>query len=71
MYDGVVVRDPEENVSGIEIPSFESLIADSCKLQYLNSLLPRLKKEGHRVLIFCQMTKMMDILEEYLQRKKY
>ena len=44
-----------ENPSEIEIPSFESMIADSAKLSYLNKLLPRLKAEGHRVLIFCQV----------------
>lgn len=54
--DGIYQRDPQENLSQIEIPSFESLIADSCKLQYLNNLLPRLKANGHRVLIFCQVS---------------
>jgi chromatin-remodeling ATPase INO80 len=57
--------------SFIEIPDFSSLIADSSKLNYLDGLLAKLKKEDHRVLIFCQMTKMMDILEDYLMRKKY
>jgi hypothetical protein len=53
--DGIYARDPQENLSNIEIPSFESLIADSCKLQYLNTLMPKLKAGGHRVLIFCQV----------------
>ena len=34
-------------------------------------MLAKLKKNKHRVLIFCQMTKMLDILEDYLMRKKY
>ena len=39
---------------------------ESCgKLQLLHKLLIRLKAEGHRVLIFTQMTRMMDILEDY------
>jgi len=34
-------------------------------------LLTRLYSEGHRVLIFCQMTRMLDILEEYMSKKRY
>lgn len=55
----------------IEIPDYMSLIADSTKLKYLDRLLVNLKKNNHRCLIFCQMTKMMDILEDYLAKKKY
>lgn len=36
------------------------------KLQVLTSLLRNLKDEGHRCLIFTQMTKMLDILEAFL-----
>lgn len=35
----------------------------------LIQLLPRLKEQGSRVLIFCQMTRMLDILEDYLRSK--
>ena len=39
---------------------------ESCgKMQLLHKLLIRLKHEGHRVLIFTQMTRMLDILEDY------
>lgn len=55
----------------IQIPSFASMINDSSKLKYLDQLLKKLKAEGHRVLIFCQMTKMIDILEEYVLRVGY
>lgn len=71
LQKGVFEFAGDESSMFIEIPSFESLIADSCKLQYLDTLLPRLKKAGERVLIFCQMTKMLDLLEEYLARKQY
>jgi chromatin-remodeling ATPase INO80 len=37
----------------------------------LDILLARLKRDGHRVLIFCQMTKMIDILEDFMNKKKY
>ncbi|KAI9775977.1 MAG: hypothetical protein M1839_000676 [Geoglossum umbratile] len=39
----------------------------SGKMILLNKLLDRLKEEGHRVLIFCQMVKMLDILSDYLK----
>ena len=37
----------------------------------LEKLLPKLKAGGHRVLIFSQMVKMLDILEDYLIRRQY
>ena len=55
----------------IEFPTIHSLISESSKLRTLDNLLKRLKKQKHRVLIFCQMTKMMNIIEDYLQFKKY
>jgi SNF2 family DNA or RNA helicase len=39
---------------------------DSGKLQTLAVLLARLKREGHKCLIFTQMSKMLDILEVFL-----
>lgn len=36
---------------------------DSGKLQTLDILLKRLRAENHRVLLFAQMTKMLNILE--------
>jgi len=41
----------------------EMLVADGGKLSVLDSLLSRLKAEHHRVLIYSQMTRMIDILE--------
>jgi SNF2 family DNA or RNA helicase len=32
-------------------------------------MLDKLKEKGHRVLIFSQMTKLLDLLEDYLQFK--
>ncbi|KAI9683179.1 MAG: hypothetical protein M1829_005970 [Trizodia sp. TS-e1964] len=45
----------------------QSLITSSGKMMLLDVLLTRLKKEGHRVLIFSQMVKMLDILGDYLK----
>ncbi|KAI3455806.1 hypothetical protein Pfo_012469 [Paulownia fortunei] len=43
----------------------EMRIKASAKLTLLHSMLKLLHKEGHRVLIFSQMTKLLDILEDY------
>lgn len=40
-----------------------SLIMDAGKLYVLDTLLSQLKAGGHRVLIYSQMTKMIDLLE--------
>jgi SWI/SNF-related matrix-associated actin-dependent regulator of chromatin subfamily A member 5 len=40
------------------------------KMIMLDKLLPRLKKEGSRVLLFCQMTRMLDIMEDYCRFKR-
>ena len=41
-----------------------------CKqFKLLDRMLPRLKREGHKVLIFSQMTKLLDILEDFLIAK--
>ena len=50
---------------------FQSLISSSGKMVLLDKLLPKLKSGGHRVLIFSQMVRMLDILEDYLVRKQY
>ncbi|XP_024393478.1 protein CHROMATIN REMODELING 4 isoform X4 [Physcomitrium patens] len=44
----------------------EMRIKASAKLTLLHSMLRHLKRGGHRVLIFSQMTKLLDILEEYM-----
>ena len=41
----------------------DMFIADCAKLQVLDRLLRDLKAGGHRVLIYSQMTKMIDLLE--------
>jgi SNF2 family DNA or RNA helicase len=61
----------DEDRSLVEIVDFASLVADSAKLKYLDTKLSSLKRNGHRVLIFCQMTKMLDILEDFMTKKKY
>lgn len=44
----------------------KTLISASGKMLLLDRVLPRLLQEGHKVLIFSQMTSMLDIIEDYL-----
>ncbi|PSN37765.1 Chromodomain-helicase-DNA-binding protein Mi-2 [Blattella germanica] len=48
-----------------------ALTKASGKLVLLSTMLRKLKEQGHRVLIFSQMTKMLDILEDYLEGEGY
>merc|ERR1719312_2146525 len=43
----------------------EHIVQNSGKLVILDKLLPRLQEQGSRVLIFTQMTRVLDILEDY------
>eukprot|EP00257_Ricinus_communis_P025348 XP_025012762.1 probable ATP-dependent DNA helicase CHR12 [Ricinus communis] len=45
----------------------EEIIRAAGKFELLDRLLPKLRATGHRVLLFSQMTRLMDILEIYLQ----
>lgn len=49
--------------SNIQIPDKQTLISDAGKLAYLDGLLARLKSQNHRVLIYSQMTRVIDLLE--------
>mmetsp|Transcript_33130 Transcript_33130/g.37226 ORF Transcript_33130/g.37226 Transcript_33130/m.37226 type:complete len:1363 (+) Transcript_33130:107-4195(+) len=44
-----------------------SLIERSGKLEILAKILPLWKKQGHRVLIFCQWRKMLDIIMDFVK----
>lgn len=48
-----------------------ALIQSSGKMVLTDKLLPKLRENGHRVLIFSQMVKLLDILEDYLIFRKY
>ena len=49
----------------------EEMVRASGKLKLLDRLLPKLQKAGHRVLLYSQMTRLMDILEVYLQTNEF
>ncbi|KIV88307.1 hypothetical protein PV10_08001 [Exophiala mesophila] len=44
-----------------------ALVTSSGKMMLLDQLLTKLKRDGHRVLIFSQMVKMLDILGDYME----
>ncbi|KAL3688989.1 hypothetical protein R1sor_015298 [Riccia sorocarpa] len=53
----------------VTYPPVEELLRQCGKLKLLERLLLHLKARGHKVLIFSQMTRMLDILEYYLQER--
>ena len=52
-------------------PFGEHLVEQSGKLTLLDKLLPRLQSQGSRVLIFSQMTRLLDILEDYCAMRSH
>ncbi|BFZ59342.1 Putative DNA helicase ino80 [Saitoella coloradoensis] len=57
--------------NNIRVPSLDRFIADSGKLAKMDQLLRKLHSEGHRVLVFFQMTRMIDLVEEYLAYRNW
>lgn len=68
---GLSACSPINGWSNIIVPDKQTLVTDAGKLSVLDSLLRRLKEQGHRVLIYSQMTKMIDLLEEYMYHRKH
>ncbi|XP_056606446.1 chromodomain-helicase-DNA-binding protein 1-like [Triplophysa dalaica] len=62
LFDGV---EPEPFEMG------EHLMEASGKLSLLDPMLAYLQEGGHRVLLFSQMTRMLDILQDYLEYRGY
>lgn len=58
-------------LSKMQVPDGKRLIYDSAKLARLDILLQELKAGDHRVLVYFQMTRMMDLMEEYLIYRQY
>jgi DNA helicase INO80 len=58
-------------LSSMRVPAIKRLVVDSAKLARLDDLLRELKDGGHRVLVYFQMTRMMDLVEEYLIYRQY
>lgn len=52
-------------------PLGDHLVENCGKLHMLDKLLKRLKERGSRVLIFTQMTRVLDILEDFMHMREY
>ncbi|KAF8861983.1 hypothetical protein BDZ45DRAFT_234600 [Acephala macrosclerotiorum] len=61
----------KQRFTNITVPSMRRFVTDSGKLAKLDELLFKLKEEGHRVLLYFQMTRMIDLMEEYLTYRNY
>ncbi|KAI9884511.1 MAG: monovalent cation:H+ antiporter, CPA1 (nhx1) [Watsoniomyces obsoletus] len=57
--------------TNIRVPSMQRFVTDCGKLAQLDKLLRQLKEGGHRVLLYFQMTRMIDLMEEYLTHRNY
>ena len=54
---------------GVGVAEGDFLVMGSGKLILLDKLLPRLKVEGHRVILFSQFKIMLDVVEDYLRAR--
>ncbi|KAF5380499.1 hypothetical protein D9615_004578 [Tricholomella constricta] len=65
LFDGAETKsdNTEEQLKG--------LVMSSGKMVLLDKLLARLRQDGHRVLIFSQMVRMLDILSDYMSLRNY
>ncbi|KAI9645742.1 putative DNA helicase ino80 [Ciborinia camelliae] len=61
----------KQRFTNIKVPSMRRFVTDSGKLAKLDGLLTKLKEGGHRVLLYFQMTRMIDLMEEYLTYRNY
>nr|XP_057932643.1 chromodomain-helicase-DNA-binding protein 2 isoform X1 [Doryrhamphus excisus] len=68
---GFLIKQPEDGEAETQQEHLQSLVRGSGKLVLLDKLLTRLRERGNRVLIFSQMVRMLDILAEYLAKKRY
>lgn len=60
----------EKNATTAEA-QYQCLIDASGKLVLIDKLLKKLKEGGHKVLIFSQMTRCLDLLQDYLRGRQY
>ena len=72
-----LIKDAEEKIendtratmpgASDEDVQLKALVQSSGKLILIDKLLPKLKKDNHKVLIFSQMVKVLDLLEQYIE----
>jgi len=61
-------KTPEEQHHMITV---QGMIMSSGKMVLLDKLLPKLRQEGHKILIFSQMVKMLDFIAEYCEFRSF
>ncbi|KAG7394146.1 hypothetical protein PHYBOEH_005601 [Phytophthora boehmeriae] len=69
LHDLCVQYQAIEDLRRLQLPM--ETILGSAKFDYLRQLLPKLRSEGHRVLIFSQWTKLLDLLEVLMSHMEY
>jgi chromodomain-helicase-DNA-binding protein 7 len=57
--------------AALKVAFADNLVKTSGKLVLLDKLLPRLKEQGHRLLIFSQFKMVLELLQDYLTQRKY
>lgn len=68
----MLIKPPDDEVERTANDDvLKQILKGSGKLVLLDKLLCRLKETGHRVLIFSQMVRMLDILAEYLTKRHF
>ncbi|SGY14271.1 BQ5605_C010g06124 [Microbotryum silenes-dioicae] len=65
LFEGAEIR------SDVREETLKGLVMNSGKMVLLDKLLARLKADGHRVLVFSQMVRMLDILSDYCALRGY
>ncbi|KAG6898168.1 hypothetical protein C0992_004155 [Termitomyces sp. T32_za158] len=63
--------DGAETTGGTQEEQLKGIVMNSGKMVLLDKLLMRLKQDGHRVLIFSQMVRMLDILSDYMGLRNF
>lgn len=65
-----VFEQVEEAINPMKVTDM-NLVRVCGKFELLDRILPKMKVTGHRILMFFQMTQIMDIMEDYLRYKSF
>ena len=71
LVDGVEEMITSENMELTPDQLQDKLWLSCGKMQLLDKMLPKLRAEGHKVLIFSQMVRCLDIIEDFLHHRQY
>lgn len=63
--DNILLFNPMRSGQNNTVVSGPDIFRTSGKFELLDRILPKFKETGHRILMFCQMTQLMTILEDY------